>query len=255
MDAEAARRLIAYLAVGATFLLTGRYDIFAAAAAFWSVRAAAPGSVVGRLDVELCRLSPQALPGRLLARFLDRRMAAHGPHPAAASRLDGRVGRSYWSGSPPFSTVTTALNAVHYYLRRPTEIGEHSRRPVAAGRLAPASGPQLPQRQRGERRRATHRRWPSRSWPPLGMPVGAGGPSSGTASRSRPPAWPLSPWSSSGGKVLSAQYLIWLMPLWALYPIRPIWLLAALANVVVFPYERVGAERHAAAHPRLRRQP
>ena len=37
---KAARRLIVYLAVGATFLLTGRYDIFAVAAAFWSVRAA-----------------------------------------------------------------------------------------------------------------------------------------------------------------------------------------------------------------------
>ncbi len=40
-----------------------------------------------------------------------------------------------------------------------------------------------------------------------------------------------------GGKVLSAQYLIWLMPLWALYRVKPIWLLASLANVVVFPYE------------------
>jgi hypothetical protein len=40
-----------------------------------------------------------------------------------------------------------------------------------------------------------------------------------------------------GGKVLSAQYLMWLMPLWALYRMKPVWLLAALANVVVFPYE------------------
>jgi hypothetical protein len=40
-----------------------------------------------------------------------------------------------------------------------------------------------------------------------------------------------------GAKVLSAQYLMWLMPLWALYRLRPVWLLAALANVVVFPYE------------------
>jgi hypothetical protein len=40
-----------------------------------------------------------------------------------------------------------------------------------------------------------------------------------------------------GSKVLSVQYLMWLMPLWALYRMRPVWLLAALANVVVFPYE------------------
>ena len=39
-----------------------------------------------------------------------------------------------------------------------------------------------------------------------------------------------------GSKVLSAQYLIWLMPLWALYRLRVTWLLAAAANLVVFPY-------------------
>ncbi len=44
-----------------------------------------------------------------------------------------------------------------------------------------------------------------------------------------------------GSKVLSAQYVIWLMPLWALYRFRPQWLLAALANIVVFPYEVSGS--------------
>jgi hypothetical protein len=36
--------------------------------------------------------------------------------------------------------------------------------------------------------------------------------------------------------VLSVQYLMWLMPLWALYRPRVTWLLAATANLVVFPY-------------------
>jgi hypothetical protein len=39
-----------------------------------------------------------------------------------------------------------------------------------------------------------------------------------------------------GSKVLSVQYLMWLMPLWALYRLRVSWLLAAAANLVVFPY-------------------
>jgi len=43
-----------------------------------------------------------------------------------------------------------------------------------------------------------------------------------------------------GSKVGSAQYLIWLMPLWALYPIRPQWLLAALLNIAAFPYGASG---------------
>jgi hypothetical protein len=39
-----------------------------------------------------------------------------------------------------------------------------------------------------------------------------------------------------GSKVLSVQYLIWLMPLWALYRLRVTWLVASVANLVIFPY-------------------
>ena len=39
-----------------------------------------------------------------------------------------------------------------------------------------------------------------------------------------------------GSKVLSVQYLMWLMPFWALYRLRVSWLLAAAANLAVFPY-------------------
>jgi hypothetical protein len=53
-----------------------------------------------------------------------------------------------------------------------------------------------------------------------------------------------------GSKVLSAQYIIWLMPLWALYRLRATWLLAAAANLIVFPYV-VSAEGfgYLPAHP------
>ena len=39
-----------------------------------------------------------------------------------------------------------------------------------------------------------------------------------------------------GSKVVSVQYLMWLMPLWALYRLRVTWLLASVANLVIFPY-------------------
>jgi hypothetical protein len=44
-----------------------------------------------------------------------------------------------------------------------------------------------------------------------------------------------------GMKVLSVQYLFWLMPLWALYRYRASWLVAAVANTVVFPFSIVDA--------------
>ena len=39
-----------------------------------------------------------------------------------------------------------------------------------------------------------------------------------------------------GSKVGSVQYLMWLMPFWALYRLRVSWLVAAATNVAIFPY-------------------
>jgi hypothetical protein len=39
-----------------------------------------------------------------------------------------------------------------------------------------------------------------------------------------------------GSKVGSVQYLMWLMPFWALYRLRFTWVLACIANSVVFPF-------------------
>ena len=52
-----------------------------------------------------------------------------------------------------------------------------------------------------------------------------------------------------GVKVLSAQYLIWLMPLWALYRLRVSWLLASAANLVVFPYVASATESRIPPRP------
>jgi hypothetical protein len=39
-----------------------------------------------------------------------------------------------------------------------------------------------------------------------------------------------------GSKVGSVQYLMWLMPFWALYRVRVTWAMACIANSVVFPF-------------------
>ena len=58
-----------------------------------------------------------------------------------------------------------------------------------------------------------------------------------------------------GSKVVSAQYLIWLMPMWALYRLRVSWLLAAAANLIVFPYAVSAAGSRLPARPHLRGRP
>ncbi len=234
MDSEAARRLIAYMAVGATFLLTGRYDIFAVAAAFWSVRAAAQGrwssawtwSCVGFL----LKLFPAIFwPTLLIAEW----------------RRSGRMPlrRVAWMaasvailvGLPALLNRHAALNAVHFYLRRPPEIGS-----VAAGLslLTDWHSPLI------------------LTFHSINVANAAAQPIAVVIEvlavlgcvwiwlaqlRDRLPLAAVFLATLSlvvlGGKVFSAQYLMWLMPLWALYRMKPIWLLAALANVVIFPYE------------------
>ena len=234
MDADAARRLIAYLAVGATFLLTGRYDIFAAAAAFWSVRAAAQGRWSAAWTWSCVGFLLKLFPAVFWPTLLIAEWRCHGRVPLrrlawmAASVL-------ILVGLPALFNEHAPLNALHYYLRRPAEIGS-----VGAGLSLLVD-------------------WHSPlvlSFHSINVVNAASGPITIVIEamavlgcvwvwraqlRNRLPLEAVFLVTLSlvvlGGKVLSAQYLVWLMPLWALYRIRPLWLLAALANVVVFPYE------------------
>ena len=234
MDADGARRLIAYLAVGATFLLTGRYDIFAVAAAFFSVRAATQGrwsaawtwSCLGFL----LKLFPAVFwPTLVIAEWRYR------GRPPWRRLVWMAVSALILVGLPALLNHHAPLNALHYYLHRPAEIGS-----VAAGvsLLADWHSPLV------------------LSFHSINVVNAATGPIAVVIEilaalgclwvwraqlRDRLPLEAVFLATLSlvvlGGKVLSAQYLVWLMPLWALYRIRPLWLLAALANVVVFPYE------------------
>jgi hypothetical protein len=233
-DLDGARRLIMYLALGAVMVLTGRYDIFATAAAFWSLRAARGDrwsaawtwSCVGFL----LKLFPAILwPALVIAEW----------------RRKGRppVRRLAWvaaslvliAGVPATLDHAGALNALHYYLRRPSEIGS-----LAAGLSLLVD-------------------WHATTWVNSFHSVNVVNPVTVPLSmvlevlaglgclwtwwlqargRLRIEVACLLTMSLVvlGGKVLSAQYLMWLMPLWALYRVRVAWLLAALANLAVFPY-------------------
>jgi hypothetical protein len=238
MDGEAARRLIVYLAVGAVILVTGRYDIFAVAAAFWSVRAARQErwsaawtwSCIGFV----IKLFPVVFwPALVIAEW----------------RRSGRlpVKRVAWmagsvvvlAGVPALFNHEAVLNALHYYLRRPTETGSV---PAGLSLLVDWSGSTL-----------------VTSYHSINIVNSAAAPISvvleGAAVAGCVGVWWTQvrgrlPFEAAclatltlgvlGSKVLSAQYVVWLMPLWALYRFRPQWLLAALANIVVFPYEISG---------------
>ncbi|HZU78362.1 MAG TPA: glycosyltransferase family 87 protein [Acidimicrobiales bacterium] len=229
-----AERVIVYLMLGAVMFLTGRYDIFGAAAAFWAVRAGRDGrwgaawfwSGVGFA----VKLFPAALwPVLLLGEW----------------RRTGRIPwiRALWIagagavtfGVPYVLNHGAALNAVHYFTGRPPELGS-----LAAGLSFVLDPP------------AWH--W-VHSFGSLNAVSPVVGPLADlievAAGLGCVAVW----WRQSrgrlsleasalatftlvvlGSKVLSVQYLVWLMPLWALYRVRASWLAACALNSAIFPF-------------------
>ena len=122
MDIEAARRLIVYMAVGATFLVTGRYDIFAVAAAFWSIRAARQDRWSAAWTWSCIGVVLKLFPAIFWPSFLIAEWRRNGRPPL---RRLGRMAASIFvlAGIPALLNGSAALNALRYYLRRPTEIG------------------------------------------------------------------------------------------------------------------------------------
>jgi hypothetical protein len=235
MDVEAARRLIVYLAVGATFLVTGRYDIFAVAAAFWSIRAARQDRWSAAWTWSCIGFVLKLFPAIFWPSFLIAEWRRNGRPPIR--RLAWMAGSFLiLAGIPALLNRAGALNALRYYLRRPTEIGSV---PAGLSYLIDWHGSSL-----------------VKSFESINVVNGITGPVSAIVAvvagvgclwiwraqiQNRLPleaaCLAALTFALLGAKVLSAQYLMWLMPLWAFYRMKPVWLLAALANVVVFPYE------------------
>jgi hypothetical protein len=234
LDIEAARRLIAYLALGAVVVLAGRYDIIAAAAGFWCVRAAGQGRW-GRAWTWSCigfaiKIFPVIFwPALLIAEWRQR-----GRVPI--SRLAWMAGSiGVIAGIPALLNRGSALNTLHYYLRRPTEIESI---PSGLGLLVDWS----------------HTQWVT-SFHSQNVVNGATHPIAvileilaalGCLWVWRAQIQGRLPFQAAclatlsmavlGAKVLSPQYFIWLMPLWALYPFSKTWLLAAFLNLALFFY-------------------
>lgn len=234
VDQATARRLIVYLTLGAVMFLTARYDIFAAASAFWAYRAARKGqwsaawtwSSVGFL----LKLFPAVLwPALLIAEW------------RATRRLP--LVRLLWilgsliliAGIPAAFDRGAVLNEVHYYLHRPVEIGSlasglsllvdwhswhyvlsyhsvNTSSPIASAMAAVLSAIAVV---------GCVGVWTAQARGRLSL---------GAACLATLSLVVL------GGKVLSVQYLLWLMPFWALYRLRATWALACLANTIIFPY-------------------
>jgi len=238
MDTEAARRLIVYLAVGAAILVTARYDIFAAAAAFWAVRAARQGRWSAAWTWSSIGFVIKLFPAVFWPAFL-----------IAEWRLSGRipVRRLVWmavsvailAAIPALFDHGGLLNVVHYYAHRPDELEsvpaglsvlfewDHSTVLNTFHSVDLVNAAARPTALVVEALAGVGCIWIW--WAQLRGRLPVEGACLATVTL-----------AVLGSKVGSAQYLMWLMPLWALYPIRPQWLLAALVNIAAFPYGASG---------------
>ena len=234
LDVEGAGRLIAYLALGGVMFFTARYDLFAMAAMFWSYRAARRDrwsaawawSAVGFA----LKLFPAVMwPVLLIAEWRETRRVP-------ARRLLWMAGSgALLVGLPALLNHKAAVNVAHYYLHRPTETGS-----VAAGLSVLADWSHLAF---------------VVTFHSLNVLSAASGPISTVLEVAGAVGCAAVWWLYArgrltmeaavlasltcvvlGSKVLSVQYVMWLMPFWALYRVRPAWALACVLNTVVFPF-------------------
>jgi len=233
-DVRSAGRLIIYLALGAVMVLTGRYDIFATAAAFLSVRAARRDHWSAAWTWSSVGFVLKLFPAAFWPVFLIAEWRQTGRIPLR--RLGWMAGSACLiAGVPALLDHGAALNVLHYYLHRPTEDGS-----LPAGLSVLLDW------------HATH--WVSTfNSVNVVSPITAGLSTGIELAAVGACVWvwwqqirgqlPLEAaclatltFVMLGSKVLSVQYLIWLMPLWALYRLRVTWVLASMANLVIFPY-------------------
>lgn len=233
-DIRAAGRLIIYVAIGAVMVVTGRYDIFATLAAFLSLRAAKRGRWNAAWTWSGIGFALKLFPAAFWPVFVIAEWRRHG-------RVPWR--RLWWMAAslfvvaavPALLNHATALNALRYYLHRPAEDGSL------------ASGLSVLFDWHGANWVGTYHSLNVVSGITGGLSLGFELVGVGACLwvwweqvRGRLPieaaCLATLTFVMLGSKVLSVQYLIWLMPLWALYRLRIAWLLAAAANLAIFPY-------------------
>jgi hypothetical protein len=233
-DVRSAGRLIIYLALGTVMVLAGRYDVFATAAAFLAVRAARGERWATAWTWSSIGFALKLFPAAFWPVFLIAEYRRTGRFPV---RRLGWIAASavVVAGVPMVLDRGAALNVVHYYLHRPSEIGSlpaglsllldwhgtswvgsfHSVNVVSALTSGLSAGVELAG--------VVACAWTWREQARGRIPLEAACLATLT-------------FVMLGSKVISVQYLMWLMPLWALYRLRVTWLLASVANLVIFPY-------------------
>jgi hypothetical protein len=233
-DVAAARRLIVYLAVGTVMFLTARFDLFAVAAAFLALRSARRERWSAAWGWSSVGFLLKLFPAVLWPAFLIAEWRAAGRFPWR--RLTwGACSLAVVSGVPAMLEPGSAFNALHYYLHRPTEIGSlgaglsllmdrHAWHYVASFHSVNATGPVV-----GAVSTA------------ITLVAACGCGATWWMQRSGRLGLEASVLLSltfvvAGGKVFSVQYLLWLMPFWALERQRVSWVSAALVTTAVFPY-------------------
>jgi hypothetical protein len=233
-NTRAVGRLIIYLALGAVMVVAGRYDIFATLAAFLSLRAAKRDHWSAAWTWSSVGFVLKLFPAAFWPVFLIAEWRRNGRIPIR--RLGWMAGSAFViAGLPALVNHAATLNVLHYYLHRPTEEGS-----LPAGLSVLLT-------------------WHGTHWVSSFHSVNVVSSITGKLSLGFELAGVgacLWVWRDQlrgrlsleatclatltfvmlGSKVLSAQYLIWLMPLWALYRLRVTWLLASAANLIVFPY-------------------
>lgn len=234
LDLKAIRRLIVYLTVGAAVVLTSRYDLFAAACAFLAFRAAKRESWTAAWTWSSVGFLLKLFPAVLWPVFLIAEFRKTGRIPK--NRLFWIVGSgALLIGVPAIFDPSALLSEVHYYFHRP---------PTVEGF---ASGLSLLVDWH-----AWHFFYGYGSVNPASPLVGplATGISLAAVAGILATFWAQAKNRINlevacllsltllvlGMKVVSAQYLLWLMPFWALYRLRGPWVLACVANTAVFAF-------------------
>jgi len=233
-DTRAAGRLIIYVALGAVMVVTGRYDIFATLAAFLSLRAAKRDRWSAAWTWSAIGFALKLFPAAFWPVFLIAEWRRTGRVPLR--RLGWMAGSAFLIiGVPALLDHGAALNVVHYYLHRPSEDGSLP------------SGLSVLVDWHGTNWVGTYHSLNVVSGITGGLSLGFELAGIGACLwvwweqiRGRLPieaaCLATLTFVMLGSKVLSVQYLMWLMPMWALYRLRVTWLLAAAANLAIFPY-------------------
>lgn len=224
--------LLAYFAIGAGTVLTNRYDIFAACVTYWALRSGERGRWNSAWAWSSVGFLLKFFPAVLWPVLLIAERRATGRTPLRRLSWVG-ISALLVAGIPLLLNRREALNAFRFYLHRPTEIGS-----LAAGASLLLQWSHWTYHVGFQTENAV-----SSLVAPLtvtftalafvGFCATLAAQAKGLLRMDEAVLLSLT-LVVLGSKVISTQYLIWLIPIWALYGLRSPWVLAGTLNTAVF---------------------